>query len=503
MAAADIAVPRNRYRGPVGPDGQPMLYASAPVGDPVDGGDSGSSPWNPVYGNVGQPAGGLTGPYATSAPGVNLPALNTDPDQQIHTGFYQNQALEAAMNERINQEATQAADYHGQRQARADTAQDEALSQLKQTPGYTDEETAAIKGDPNAVRDVTEQGVNKEQSQLDEYGHNLSGQVGNYANYTKSGLDTLQGGLDKSQKGFSKLDEAVNNPDLAFDPNATEKQLTDQDVQAMRTAAGTRVGNQYRSAQDELQRRAAAGGNTSALALAAGRESLDAQSAAQMGDAEASADIQARQAQQDRAAQIEQQRQDAARTQTGYRASAATQEQSQAQNAAALAGTEKIKAGEAVGQAGINASNAYGQTAVQQQNTQTGQRTDAARTADNTTSARAGQVADTRIAGQGAYRSGIAQQQGLAQQGGQKAVDQQQAAASTLGNQLNTSTANRANYEVGGAGNSALNQATKVIGSIFAEGGMVTEPTVGVLAEKGPEVVIPMPRYRRNERMAA
>lgn len=463
----------------------------------------GSPAWNPVYGSIGQPAGGETGQYSAPAAGTNLPALDTNPNQDIHNMFYNDQGIETGMGLRINQEATQAADYSGQRQAAADSQQDQALQQLNQTPGYTDAEAAAIKGDPNAARDLTEAGVGKEQSQLDEYGQNLSGQVGNYANYTGSGLDTLKSGLQDSQKGFSKLDSAVNNPDLAFDPNGTEKQLTDADVQEMKTAAGTRVGNQYRSAQDQLQRNAAAGGNTSALALAAGRESLDAQSAAQQGDAETSADIAARQAQMQQAQSIEQQREAAANTQTGYRSGAATQEQSQEQNAATTAGTAAIGAGEAVGQAGINASNAYGQAAVGQQNTQTGQRATAAQTADTTASTRAGTVADTGIAGRTAYRSGVAQQQGLAQQGGQKAVDQQQATAATLGNQLNSSTASRANYETQGDSNSALNQATKVASAVLADGGVVTEPTVAVVGERGPEMILPMPRYRRDQRMAA
>jgi hypothetical protein len=487
------AQPLSRYR----PGQQPGLVNpsvlaanTAPAGDPI-------------YGTPGGTTAGLSGQYGTAAPGTSLPGYNTDPNTDIHNSFYQAQGLETGMNEGIYNEGTSQLGYYSPIQQKYQGAQDQALQELQQTPGYTSEEQAAIAGDPGAAKAITQAGIGKEQAQLDEYGQNLSGQVGNYASYTGSGLDTLKSGLQGAQSGFSKLDTAVNNPALAFDPNATEKQLTDADVQEMKTAAGTRVGNQYRSAEDQLRRDAAAAGNSSPLAIAAANARLQTQSAAGMGDAEVNADIAARQAQQERAAQIEQQREGATQTQAGMKAQAATTEQGQAQNAAALAGTQAIQAGEAVGQAGINAANQYGQTAINQQNTQTGQGSQAAITADTQASQRAQDAAQTRISGQGAYRSGVAQQQGLSQQGGQTAVSQQQGAASTLGNQLNQSTAARAGYETSGQGNSALNQAAKVVGSIFKEGGIVTEPTEGVIGEAGPELVMPLPRYRRNERMAA
>lgn len=517
MATQPSVLPRYR-------PGQPLDYAQNRAQDPSQADPSQGAPWNPVYGSVGTPAGGETGQFATTAAGTNLPTLNTDPNQDIHNMFYNDQAIEAGMNLGVNQEATAALGYNGQRQAAADTSQDQALQQLKQTPGYTAGETAAIEGDPNAVAGVTTAGVGKEQAQLDQYGQNLGAQVGTYASYTgagldalnkntQSGLNTLDTGLAGAQNNFGKLDTAVSNPALAFDPNSTEKQITDADVQQMKTSAGTRVGNEYRSAQDSLARTAAADGNSSPMAIAAARARLDAQSAAGQGDAETSADIQARQAQEQQATSIEQQREQAATTQTGFKAQAATTEQSQAQNAAALAGTTAVSAGqtagqatiaagESVGQAGINAANQFGTTAIGQQNTQTGQSATAAQTADQNTSTRASDVAGARIAGEGAYRTGVAQQQGLSQQGGQTAIGQQQAAASTLGSQLNSSTAARAGYETSGDSNSALNQATKVASAVLAEGGVVTEPTIATIGEKGPEMVVPMPRYRR-ERMAA
>lgn len=464
----------------------PAASALAPSGNPYGSVNNPSlnntSTTNPIYGNVGAAPGGQAGRFATTSAGTNLPTLDTDPDQPIHNMFFQDQALETGQNQQIYNEAQNQLGYYGPIQQQAQQDQNEALSQLKQTPGYTGAEQTAIAGDPNAVRDVTTQGIAKEQAQLDQYGTNVN-----------KGLDTLNSGLSDAQGKFSKLDSAVNDPSLAFDPNGTEKQVSDADVQEMKNAAGTRVGNQYRSAEDTLMRQAAAAGNTNPLAVEAARARLLTQSAADQGDAEVNADIAARQAQQQQATSIEQQRQQAANTRTGYKAGAATTEQSQAQSAAGLAGTQAVQAQENIGQTGL------GQT-----NTQTQQGATAAQTADQATSQRAADAAQTRITGQGNYRTGVAQQQGLAQQGGQTAVQQQQNAANTTANSLNTSTANRANYENKTQASSIPNMALDTVKSIFKTGGIVTEPTVGVIAENGPEWVGPAtPRYRQGLGRAA
>lgn len=490
----------SRYR-PLNSQAQPGGGDPTPL-DPAANTSWAYNPGNP-YGNVGAPVGGESGQYASTGAGTNAPVLNTDPNQDIHNMFYNDQAIEADANNKISREAENQLNYYGPIQQKYQGAQDEALSSLKQTPGYTADEEAKIAGNPQAALDATKSGVGHEQSALNDYGSRLGTQLDAYGDRVKEGEEVLQGGLDASQGKFSSLDSAVNNPALAFDPNGTEKQLSDADVQEMKTAAGTRVGNQYRNSEDQLRRNAAAAGNSSPLAIAAADERLQRSSAAGQGDAEVNADIAARQAQMEQAKSIEQQREGATQTQAGMKAQAATTEQAQAQSAAALSGTQRIAAGENVGAANVNAEHQFGQTSVGQQNTQTGQLASATQAADTAGSQRAEDAAQTRIGGQGAYRSGVAQQQGLAQQGGQTAVTQQQNAATTLGSQLNTSTGNRANYEVGGQGNSAVSQATKMVGAVLKEGGIVTEPTLGVVGEAGPELVVPLPRYRRNERMAA
>lgn len=585
---ATAAAPIARYRRPMPQvqqdpnaiqDPSAVPYAGAPAFDPNSAAMSEAAPatapdGSPIYGNPGA---------ATS------PRLNPDTEADIHRMFYEDQQKTQAGADQLNNEDTSQLNYYGNRGAAADTQQDQALQQLKGTPGYTPGEAGQINtdyskyntgsdvlgsqyltpteqqgsfGDPSVGARVTDQGISNENARLDQYGQNLSGQVGNYANYTKSGLDTLTSGLDKSTTGlasgldtaqgkFGKLDTAVNNPALAFDPNSTEKQLSDADVQQMKTAAGTRIGNQYQTAEDTLERNAAASGNASPMAVAAANARLQHQEAADQGDAETNADIAARQAQYTRAAGIEGQREGAVNTQTGYKANAATTEEAAAQNAAALSGTtnvgaattageQAIQAGEAVGKTGIDAANQYGTTALTQQNTDTTQQANADTTAEQESAARANQIAtnrqgvdtgiintrynqgtgsrqltsqgaqttgNARIAGEGAYRAGVAGNQQLAQQGGENARAAQGTTYSTQAGALNTSTANRANYENTGPG--ALGKAGTAIlgdvisgastaasggafGTLHADGDIITSPQVGVVGEAGPEMVVPM-----------
>lgn len=566
MAAAAYPIPRYRAQLPYD------LSQYDPNNPDQDQRQVGGDTFNPQ--DQAAPQDSQGGIYGN--PSATLPGLNLDPEAPIHNLFYQNSGRIAAGQDQLNQEAIAQLQHYGPRQTQQEGLSDAALQQLRDTPGFTPDETSKIgvdygqnrtsdadlggqfltqdeqsriSGDPNRPLEAAYTGTANEGAQLNAYGQNLSGQVGNYANYTGSAVDRLRGGLDtavgnlgtgldRAQDKFGKLDTAVNDPGLAFDPNSTEKQLTDADVQEMKTAAGTRIGNQYRSAEDDLQRRAAAAGNTSPLAIAAANARLQTQEASQQGDAETNADIAARQAQYERAAGIEGQREGAVGRRVGLQAGAATTEEQAAQNAAALAGTtgvnaaglegtQGIAAAERVGQAGIDAANTYGQTAIGEQNVMTGQQTAAQSQAERDAAARAAALATNRqntqtgvnatrygqgmqtqqatsrgaetvggarIAGQGAYRSGVAQQEGMAQQGGQQAINQQLGAYGTATGGINQSTANRATYEH--SGKSLLGQ---VIGGVLAEGGVVTEPTVALIGEKGPEMVLPFPRYRRQE----
>ncbi len=484
-----------------------------------------------------------------------------DPDGKISLKFKQDAAQIAAGGDQITNAAQGGLDYSGQRQVDQAGLTDEALEQLRQNPGYNADEAAKIGtdygqykttpdqeraqlGDPSIAWRKAEEGNQAQGAMLNQYQANLGGQYQNYGDQTNAGLDELRGGLDDAtgkldsglnaaQGKFGKLDAAVNDPSLGFDPNTTMKQLSDADVQGIRDAAGRRVGNSYRAAQDDLVRRAAADGNTSPLAIAAARSRLEARSAADVGDADADANIAALQAQYDRASGIEGQRLNASQAQAGMRANAATTEQAQAQNAAALSGTtavgaadsygsQAIAARQKYGQAGLDTANQYGQYSTNTAGQMADRSTSAAQTADTQGADRATQtnqqrygqgmdtasanssgaqkIGDARIAGQGAYRTGVADQAAQAQQGAQKSIDQQNTAYGTKTGGLVASTGNRSQYEntgPGGLGKTGSALLSAAVGGAqaagtamgHADGGMITEPEVARIAERGPEMV--------------
>ena len=508
-----------------------------------------------------------------------MPTYNTNPNTDIHNSFYQNQGLINAQGEQINQEALNQLNYYAPLQQQYEGEANQALNQLQQTPGYTPQEASQINvnygqfaqspdqlaaqyltpgeqqgiaGNPNAPVGVMGAGTAAEGAQLNAYGSNLGGelgayqanlggQVGNYQNWTGAAAQGLSSGLASAQDKFNSLNTAVNNPGLGF--QGQEQPMTAAQAQNIVTAAGTTVGNQYQSAEDQLQRQAAAAGNTSPMAIAAANARLQTQEAGQAGDAMTQARIGAQQAQYGQAQSYEAQRQGETATQAGMQAGAATTEEAAAQNAAALSGTQNIQAAEASGQAGINAANTYGQsalsginqygqTAVGEAGNAANQNYSAANTAEQTTANRAatlgtnrqattsnilgaqyGQamqtaeatsggaqnVGQTRIAGQNTYLQGVTGEQQAAQQGGQNAIGQQNQAYGTRTSGLNQSVANRAGYESSGYGNSALNQGLNAFSTIVgghAKGAIIDKPTTAIIAEKEPEMVIPLPpRY--------
>jgi len=529
----------------------------------------------PIYGRYNRY--GVNDENATGEKGIKIqygpdgrPIYDpTDPDNggngmgNITNRFFQDAAQINSGAEQINQTAQNQLGHYGNRQVGQENLSDEALQQLKETPGYNADEASKIGtdygqyrtsdeerqwqyGDPQFALKKAEEGNQAQGQVLNQYQENLGHQVQNYGDQTNAGLgelgqglqyglNKLDSGLEGAQGKFGKLDAAVNDPGLGFDPNGTMKQLSDADVEAIKAAAGRRVGNQYQSAQDDISRRAAADGNASPLAIAAAKARLVKSSAAAMGDSEADANIKALQAQYDRAAGIEGQRLGATQTQAGMRATAATTEQAQAQRAAELAGTSALEAGslygtqalgarQRVGQTGIDAANTYGNTAIGTIGNMADREWNAANNADvvGTDRARlnanqrytqgmetaganaqgAQRIGDQRITGQNNYRTGVANQQELAQQGGQKAVDQQLGAYGTKVGGLTTTSANRANYEntgpsgLGKTGTQLLNAVASVGGQAaaaklgpHAEGGTATEDELARIGESGPEMV--------------
>lgn len=539
-----------------------------------------------IYGYGYGPYGGQGGAQNAQfnfgqALGASGPVV--DPNASMESVFAANRNLINTTGNQLGGQAGNQLNYYGGNQQLFQNQQNQALNSLSQTPGFNPEEAGKIgtdysqfntgdsgydqaRGTPYAAY----QGLNKDLegsgAMLNSYQSNLGGQLGQYsqnlggatdeygnnlrgtlysgvAPNVRGAVGELGAGLDQSQGKFSGLDAAVNSPDLQFDPNNTEQQMSDQDVQDMRTAAGVSAGNQFRTAEDTLERQAAAAGNTSPAALAAMRQQLVTQNAATAGDVENQAEINAKQAQYGRAADIERQREGAAGQRTGFQAQASLAEQAAAQRAAELSGMAglsseqqlgqqalgvedtasqaKINAANQMGGANINAANNYGQFSTNQANTMAGQRYTAGSAAEQASAARAAaenaqryqqgtgsagmtsQGAQTlggaRMTGEGAYRSGVAQQQGMAQQGGQAATQAQLGAYGTQTQGINSNTGSQASFAVGkpslgdtlGQGLSGL-----LTGGGKEQGGIVTEPEITKLGEHGPEMVIPLGRYK-------
>ena len=327
----------------------------------------------------------------------------------------------------IAQQGANELNYYSPLQQADTSAENSALNQLQATPGFTPAQSSQINADysqyntaPSQYGGITDtlnagtgaEGADLNQyqadlgAQLGAYSTNLGGEVGNYDTWTggansaygtnvNTATSGLGAGLQAAQGQFGGLNTAVNNTALGFDPNGTEQQLTPAQQQAMVTAAGTTVGNQFQSAEDTLMQQAAAQGNTSPEALAAMRQQLVTQGAATAGDTMTQAGIAAEQAGFQQASSIEQQREGATQTQAGLQATAATTEEAAAQAAAAQAGQTNVAAQENIGAEnvnvaanagtqGINAANTigaenvgqvanYGQFATGEANTMTGQ----------------------------------------------------------------------------------------------------------------------------------
>lgn len=553
MAPAPAGIRYDAFGRPLDPNGNPLppdaltpqnQDPNSPPAGPA-GPPPAAQPPGSIYGNPG---------------GATLPPIQANAYAPLEQQFQSNRNLINAQGSQLSNEAISAGGFYGSQLPALTGEQNQALSDLKTTPGYTPGESgqintdyskfnsspadlAAIKGDPTQAQAKTEQGTAGEGAMLNQYQAGLGAQVGANATGVEgaagkygSGVGDAVSGLKSDISGsqnFDQLNSAVNNPNLAFDPSATEKQLSDSDVQSMKTAAGQRIGSQYRGAEDKLEADAAQAGNTSPLALAAARSTLMRSEASDQGQAESNADIQARQAQFSRAQGIEGQREGATQTQAGMQATAGTTEEAARQAGATTAGVAGIGAAENVGgatlgaaedvgAADINAANQYGEFSTNTQADIGKTNAAAANTADTEASNRAATttgmqynqgtgsaqltaggaeaVGGARIAGEGAYRSGVAGQQQIAQTGGNEALQSQNATYGTEASGLNSSAAAQGNFAVAkpSFGDQLASGVAKALTTPppvapgGAEGDIVTEPETRTIGEAGPEAVIPL-----------
>lgn len=223
---------------------------------------------------------------------------------------------------------------------------DLAYRDLSETPGYTNDESMGIRGNPGAgfgyynpdelKRNVDENRVDLDRT-VGDYGSGLKDAAGSVGGGVRkaagdlgSGLKTAAGDYGKSlgdaagrakstlsapgdeelgyqggvynylrgenEGGYGDLDKGLNG---AIDPAklgvssqfASDYKLSPDQAENIRDVAGNTVRGQYQKMSDEAENRAAAQGNTSPAALAAIKDKLAREGAISAGDAMSSAEL--------------------------------------------------------------------------------------------------------------------------------------------------------------------------------------------------------------------
>lgn len=230
---------------------------------------------------------------------------------------------------------------------------DSAYNDLKQTPGYTADESsnivrndqfnnlltpqskfndlapnsqeqAGITGDPNAPRDpnlqrqIDSNSANMQRGAVQATTQNIGNTLGKEEAADSAAIDGSKLGVSGDYykntsgalaAGDSSVRGTIDSSKLRYDPNvAAQSKFSDKDVQDWQDQAARTVQSRYAGAKDDLTRAAAASGNAGPLAVAAGRARLENQSAAGAADAATDARIQGRQAQTQRNMDLEQAR---------------------------------------------------------------------------------------------------------------------------------------------------------------------------------------------------
>ncbi len=361
--------------------------------------------------------------------------------------------------------------------------------------------------------------------------------------------DQNEGSLDKYGNA---LDQATPEDKLALSSDFQNKYaMSPEEQQNIKDVAAQSTAGQYNKMSGEAKLRAAAEGNTSPAAMAAIEEQLGRQGAIDAGNAASSAELAANAQAASRQKDIESMRlgaqqdisgrqsanagnlyqaqaggaqnlagleQQGIQSATGNRLQAGTTGANLRYNAADTSGRAKMDAAAAAAGYGYNAAagtaaadtnaadkggqaqmgsaqfQATNRQNVDTGNQQTGQQL--ATAADTARSNRSGTVANQRITGQNNYRNYLTGQQGMQQQGGQAAGQGQTSAYGAQSGAQNTATGQTIQGQLG------QNQIDKqpgegerigmgLVKTFFDKGGVATEPTLAVIGERGPEMVVP------------
>ncbi len=396
------------------------------------------------------------------------PDLTTEDPRKMTT---QDRTSAYSRGNRIDRQIQEELGYRGGLEDRYRTGMDTAYSDLEQTPGYTDEEAGNIVREPQfSSAPATEEDF----SQLDPteaerlginrpYGESV-GRMDSaiQANEIRKGQvrDALRDeGISNLLIGEGKVRGSIDREKLGLSGDFVNRfRMSDEQKQRLVNQAATTVGNEYGSAIGDLERGAAAQGNTSPLAIGAARARLENQRAAAVGDTMTNARIEADNTQAGREQNIESMRLGAEGNYASMRGAA---EQGftdkrlgllkdltagQAADADQLA-ANRLNTAEYAGREGTNLGMTnYGIRQGNQQyriDTRYGQ----GMGSNQQISSGYKDVANARREGQGEYRGYLTGQTGQAQQGQQAATTQRIQNFGTQMDAANKATGTAAEYD--------------------------------------------------------
>jgi hypothetical protein len=199
----------------------------------------------------------------------------------------------------------------------------------------TDEEKQGITGDPYSamnqlrpeeLQNRNQTAYNSSRGYISDTGDQLNQSYGNLKDglYGAVGEDLkLSGGYQGSISNIENTTDdrvwgAAKNPNLSMSGEyGRQAGMSDQEVEDAATQGGQAVGANYRSAVQDLERQAAASGNSSPLAVAAMRSQFEDQNAVAQADAVNNARLGARSMQRDAATGVEKTRLGAEQYKTG------------------------------------------------------------------------------------------------------------------------------------------------------------------------------------------
>ena len=269
------------------------------------------------------------------------------------------------------------------------------------TPG----EQQQISGNPYAASDLfngaaknladtTNQDASEVVNQANAGSNRAGGVLSNYKSDLNKSVDPTALGLSAGYK--PGMDSTLNSSaaalqgaegNKALDPTAQYLQqagMTDQEVQDTAEAAARGVGASYSSAEDDLLQRANAAGTASPLGIAAARANLERNSSADQADALTNARLSARNAQRTAAGNVQNTQLNAAQYKSGLTSSNTLSQENA--NLAANAAAEQLRLGanqDIASRTSANA-NSYNSAALNQNNTNTTNQMNAAKTALDT-----------------------------------------------------------------------------------------------------------------------